>query len=157
MYILCSGRNWNMSIFRNWKQRCMDSVTMNGKFVSRFMTMWLQQALKRMKFCWLTGGGDDRHIPFDKRSWSRSGFSYIALGHIHKPQALQKDKMIYAGALEPIDQNDVGQHGYVKGSSKTEKRRFSGYRLRERVYPQFCRSRKKRYGRKYKKNGKSNL
>ena len=44
----------NMSIFRNWKQRCMDSVTMNGKFVSRFMTMWLQQALKRMKFCWLT-------------------------------------------------------------------------------------------------------
>ena len=23
--------------------------------------------------------------------------------------------MIYAGALEPIDQNDVGQHGYVKG------------------------------------------
>ena len=29
-------------------------VTMNGKFVSRFMTMWLQQALKRMKFCWLT-------------------------------------------------------------------------------------------------------
>ena len=47
----------------------------------------------------LAHGGDDRHIPFDKKKLSRSGFSYIALGHIHKPQALQKDKMIYAGAL----------------------------------------------------------
>jgi len=69
----------------------------------------------------LAHGGDDRHIPFDKKKLSRSGFSYIALGHIHKPQALQKDKMIYAGALEPIDQNDVGQHGYVKGELKDGK------------------------------------
>lgn len=29
--------------------------------------------------------------------------------------------MIYAGALEPIDQNDVGQHGYVKGELKDGK------------------------------------
>ena len=69
----------------------------------------------------LAHGGDDRHIPFDKKKLSRSGFSYIALGHIHKPQALQKDKMIYSGALEPIDQNDVGQHGYVKGELKDGK------------------------------------
>ena len=47
----------------------------------------------------LAHGGDDRHIPFDKKKLSRSGFSYIALGHIHKPQALQKDKMIYAERL----------------------------------------------------------
>ena len=26
-----------------------------------------------------------------------------------------KDRIIYAGALEPIDRNDVGPHGYVKG------------------------------------------
>lgn len=69
----------------------------------------------------LAHGGDEKHIPFDKKRLSRSGFSYIALGHIHKPQALQKDRMIYAGALEPIDQNDVGQHGYVKGEIRDGK------------------------------------
>lgn len=63
----------------------------------------------------LAHGGDETHIPFDKKRLGKAGFSYIALGHIHKPQALEKDRMIYAGALEPIDQNDVGQHGYVKG------------------------------------------
>ena len=42
-------------------------------------------------------------------------FDYTALGHIHRPQALMKDRIIYAGALEPIDRNDVGPHGYVKG------------------------------------------
>ena len=40
---------------------------------------------------------------------------YIALGHIHKPQSLVKDKIAYCGALEPIDKNDVGQHGYIIG------------------------------------------
>lgn len=63
----------------------------------------------------LAHGGDETHIPIDRRALSASGFAYVALGHIHKPQALEKDRMIYAGALEPIDKNDVGAHGYVKG------------------------------------------
>ena len=44
------------------------------------------------------------------------GYSYIAMGHIHKPQVVIPNKAVYAGALEPIDQNDLGPHGYVKGS-----------------------------------------
>lgn len=63
----------------------------------------------------LAHGGDEKHLPFDKRVLEKSGFDYIALGHIHKPQALEKNRMIYAGALEPIDRNDVGLHGYIKG------------------------------------------
>lgn len=63
----------------------------------------------------LAHGGDERHIPFDIRQLGGSGFDYIALGHIHKPQMLQKDRIIYAGALEPVDRNDTGSHGYVKG------------------------------------------
>ena len=63
----------------------------------------------------LAHGGDERHIPLDVSGLEQSGFDYIALGHIHKPQALRKDRIIYAGALEPVDKNDTGPHGYVKG------------------------------------------
>ena len=42
-------------------------------------------------------------------------YDYVALGHIHKPQVLQEEGAAYAGALEPIDKNDVGPHGYVRG------------------------------------------
>ena len=63
----------------------------------------------------LAHGGDEKHCPFRVKKLEESGFDYIALGHIHRPQALMKDRIIYAGALEPIDRNDVGPHGYVKG------------------------------------------
>lgn len=63
----------------------------------------------------LAHGGDSRHIPIDKRRLASSGFDYIALGHIHKPQVLIPDKMQYAGALEALDKEDTGVHGFVEG------------------------------------------
>lgn len=63
----------------------------------------------------LAHGGDSHHIPIDKKRLAASGFDYIALGHIHKPQMLVQDKMAYAGALEPVDSNDTGVHGYILG------------------------------------------
>ena len=63
----------------------------------------------------LAHGGDEKHIPFKKEIMLGLGYDYIALGHIHKPQVLADNKMIYAGALEPTDKNDLGPHGYVKG------------------------------------------
>ena len=63
----------------------------------------------------LAHGGDRTHIPFDRSVLEQAGFSYVALGHIHKPETLVKDKIAYAGALEPIDKNDLGPHGYIKG------------------------------------------
>ena len=62
----------------------------------------------------LAHGGDEKHIPFDRRAMERAGFDYIALGHIHKPMILKEDQIIYSGALEPVDKNDTGPHGYVK-------------------------------------------
>ena len=63
----------------------------------------------------LAHGGDEKHLPFRKAVVGGIGFDYVALGHIHKPQALIPDRMIYAGALEPIDVNDTGAHGIVIG------------------------------------------
>lgn len=69
----------------------------------------------------LAHGGDGSHIPINPKKLADSGFDYIALGHIHKPQELKKNKMAYAGALEPIDVNDVGAHGYISGEYRNGK------------------------------------
>ena len=63
----------------------------------------------------LAHGGDSQHIPINRDSLRNSGFDYIALGHIHKPQTVWKEQAAYAGALEPIDCNDLGPHGYILG------------------------------------------
>ena len=63
----------------------------------------------------LAHGGDEQHIPVNWKRLVGAGFDYVALGHIHKPQILLKNKILYAGALEPIDRGDVGVHGYVAG------------------------------------------
>lgn len=59
-------------------------------------------------------GGDAKHSPIDKRKLLSAGFTYVALGHIHKPEILAENRMAYAGALEPVDCNDMGAHGYMK-------------------------------------------
>ena len=64
----------------------------------------------------LAHGGDEKHSPINQRKLLHSGFDYIALGHIHKPQILVKNQMAYAGALEPLDKNDLGSHGFIAGS-----------------------------------------
>ena len=68
----------------------------------------------------LAHGGDQNHIPINMRALASSGFRYIALGHNHKPQAVEKDRIIYAGALEPVDRNDTGPHGYIRGEITEE-------------------------------------
>ena len=64
----------------------------------------------------LAHGGDAKHIPVNFNRLSVAGFDYVALGHIHLPGAPVKNKIIYSGALEPVDVNDVGPHGYVTGT-----------------------------------------
>lgn len=63
----------------------------------------------------LAHGGDDKHIPIAMDELAGAGFDYVALGHIHLPRVLIKDRMAYCGALEPLDRNDIGKHGYMKG------------------------------------------
>ena len=63
----------------------------------------------------LAHGGDETHIPISRDTFLYTPFDYVALGHIHKPQVLQKNKAIYAGSLEPLDKNETGPHGYIKG------------------------------------------
>ena len=60
-------------------------------------------------------GGDRTHMPFSKERLARQGFDYIALGHIHKPQHILKNKMAFSGCLEPVNYHDTGRRGYILG------------------------------------------
>lgn len=62
----------------------------------------------------LAHGGDEKHIPIRAGRLALNGFDYIALGHIHKSMG-GGNGIRYSGALEPLDINDMGEHGYIYG------------------------------------------
>lgn len=66
----------------------------------------------------LAHGGDDRHIPFHGEDFAEEDFDYVAFGHIHKPMQVVQNRVVMAGALQPVDYNDMGEHGYFQGEIK---------------------------------------
>ncbi len=66
-------------------------------------------------------GGDKTHMPFSKERLAKAGFDYVALGHIHKPAHILKNRMAFAGSLEPIDYTETGKRGYILGEVNEEK------------------------------------
>lgn len=79
-------------------------------------------------------GGDERHVPLNKEEMLDLGYDYIALGHIHKPQSLEPGRMAFSGALEPVDKNDVGPHGYISGEIRDHKCRVEFVPFARREY-----------------------
>ena len=59
--------------------------------------------------------GDSNHAPFDIEKLSNKNFSYIALGSMHNFQELIEGKAYYSGSPEPLEANDVGDHGIIMG------------------------------------------
>lgn len=64
----------------------------------------------------LAHGGTEKQIPFLPNMILEKGIDYIAAGHIHRAACMVGDKAVMAGALEPIDCNDIGPHGYWLGA-----------------------------------------
>lgn len=63
----------------------------------------------------LAHGGDVNHVPIDRNDLAAAGFSYAALGHIHKPEILTDRRMAYCGSPEPLDKTETGDHGILCG------------------------------------------
>jgi exonuclease SbcD len=84
----------------------------------------------------LAHGGDARHVPIDFEQLKWSGFDYIALGHIHKPQVIYEDLMAYPGSLEPLDATETGMHGYLMGEITEEKQIVTFVPFASRCYLQ---------------------
>ena len=82
----------------------------------------------------LAHGGDEKHIPIRWQTLDGAGFDYVALGHIHRPQIFKSRKMAYSGALEPIDKNDDGPHGYIEGICQSHQTRIRFVPWAKRCY-----------------------
>ncbi len=82
----------------------------------------------------LAHGGDTKHIPIDKAKLSAAGFSYVALGHIHKPAIDEKSRMAYPGSLSPIDLTETESHGYLVGELTSDALRLRFVPLSGRRY-----------------------
>ncbi|MCD8124211.1 MAG: metallophosphoesterase [Lachnospiraceae bacterium] len=63
----------------------------------------------------LAHGGDENHVPLHMNRLARSGFDYIALGHIHQPHLWDKAPIAFCGSPEPLDRTDIGRRGYIVG------------------------------------------
>ena len=70
-------------------------------------------------------GGDASHLPFDKNALGVSDFSYIALGHVHKPGILVPGKTAYHGSPEPLDKTETGPHGIIVGEINSSTRKVT--------------------------------
>ena len=73
----------------------------------------------------LVHGGDRNHLPFDKHEFADAGFSYCALGHIHKHEILIPDQAAFCGSPEPLDLTETGEHGYYTGEINPVTRRVT--------------------------------
>lgn len=73
----------------------------------------------------LAHGGDSSHLPMDKKQFAASGFSYAALGHIHKPELAPEFAYAYPGSPEPLDKTETGRHGIVMGEINSATRQLT--------------------------------
>ncbi|MFA5522867.1 MAG: DNA repair exonuclease [Tissierellales bacterium] len=67
---------------------------------------------------------DSEYLPMNKNNLMNSGFDYIALGHIHKPQFISKS-ISYCGSPEPLDFGETGSHGIIEGIISKDKTNMS--------------------------------
>lgn len=82
----------------------------------------------------LAHGGDESHIPMNMNKIMLNGFSYVACGHIHIPFLQSEAKYAYPGSLEPIDKNDKGKRGFIKGEITKEERMITFVPFAKRSY-----------------------
>ena len=73
----------------------------------------------------LAHGGDNSHVPMNKNVLSSYPFSYIALGHIHKPQVLLEKRAAFCGSPEPLDKTETGPHGVFFGEIDSASRQVT--------------------------------
>lgn len=82
-------------------------------------------------------GGDAKHVPFDKAALAATPFSYIALGHIHKPGTLLEKRMAYPGSPEPLDMTETGPHGFLVGEIDEHTGRVTALQFKEAAQVQY--------------------
>ncbi len=60
-------------------------------------------------------GGSANVCPFEVEDFGGKNFGYIGLGHKHQYLAFEKQHVYYPGSLEPINEDETGEHGFIYG------------------------------------------
>lgn len=76
------------------------------------------------------GDVDDAKYKIDISPISKSGFDYIALGHIHK-HGKMCENAYYAGSIEPLDFGELGEHGFYEVDTTSGEVNFTPFASRE--------------------------
>ena len=58
---------------------------------------------------------DKQYNSMSKKMLEEKGFDYIALGHIHKTNYSEKEKIIYPGSTMSLGFDELGEHGMIVG------------------------------------------
>jgi DNA repair exonuclease SbcCD nuclease subunit len=79
-------------------------------------------------------GGDDEHIPIRIGALATAGFDYVALGHLHTPKIMEREKIAYAGSPEPLQPEETGPHGYILGEITAQGTKLRLVPIAKRTY-----------------------
>lgn len=60
-------------------------------------------------------GGSERVCPFDVEDFGGKNFNYVGLGHKHQHLEFEKQHVYYPGSLEPVTEDETGEHGFIYG------------------------------------------
>ena len=82
----------------------------------------------------LAHGGDEKHVPIDLRKLATAGFDYVALGHLHAPRILEREKCAYAGSPEPLEPDEMASHGVILGEITSAGTRLKFIPMARRQY-----------------------
>lgn len=119
------GFSWEKNVIGLWSEAC-EKISVPGKHTAVYGCSYHQREIRNNLYAGLrpegeevfhlllAHGGDASHSPLDLKELAGAGFTYTALGHIHRPRIFQRGRMAYSGALEPIDRGDEGPHGYMR-------------------------------------------
>ena len=81
----------------------------------------------------LAYGGDSTHCPIDINKLDNKNYSYVALGSRHNYEVLIENKAYYSGSIEPLDSNDIGDHGMIIGEIDDNTKKETGRKLEVKV------------------------
>jgi DNA repair exonuclease SbcCD nuclease subunit len=83
-------------------------------------------------------GGMGGGIPITFNDLKKSGFDYIALGHDHSYKNIFNTNIYYAGSLEPLDCQETGRHGFIRGLISQNDKSEKKYVVKTSFVPSSC-------------------
>ena len=80
---------------------------------------------------------DKQYNSMGKKMLEEKGFNYIALGHIHKTNYSEKEKIIYPGSTMSLGFDELGEHGMIVGEITKQENKIEFIKLDETEFVEY--------------------